>query len=126
MTAGNAEAHAHGILNLFRGVTYTGVTIWVQLHTGDPGAAGTANVSAVTDRHEATFDAPSGGVMELSAALAAWSMTTSETLRYVSLWDAETGGNFKRSIILLTGKDVVNGDTFTLNTLTLSASPLAA
>lgn len=125
MTAGLASAHANGILNLFRGTNYTGVTVFVKLHTGDPGSAGTANASAVTTRQQATFNAASGGSMTLSS-LTGYSMTTTETITHISLWDASSAGNFLQSAALTASKNVTNGDTLSLTTLTLTYSPIAA
>lgn len=126
MTAGLAAAEANAQLNVYRGNNITAAAgYYVQLHTGDPGSAGTSNVSAVTTRNQATWAAPSGGSMALSA-LAAYSMTTSETISHVSVWDAASGGNFKRSVALTSSKAVQNGDTLTLTTLTLAYTPIAA
>lgn len=125
MTAGLAPADANAKLNVWRGTSYTGVSIYVQLHVGDPGAAGTANQSAVTTRNAITWNAPSGGSMTLSA-LAGYSMTASETITHVSLWDAASSGNFKGSSALVSNKPVTNGDTLTFNTFTAALAPIAA
>lgn len=126
MTAGLAPAHANGLLNLFRGTNYTAPAgVYVKLHTGDPGAAGTANASAVTTRNQAAFAAPAGGSMTLSS-LAGYSMTATETITHISLWDAASGGNFLESATLTASKNVTNGDTLTLTMLTLTYTPIAA
>ncbi|MEU6781487.1 hypothetical protein ABZ912_19965 [Nonomuraea angiospora] len=126
MTAGLATAHAHGILNVFRGTTYTAPAgVFVKLHTGDPGSAGTANASAVTTRNQATFAAPSAGSMALSS-LSGYSMTGTETISHISLWDASSGGNFLQSAALSASKNVTSGDTLTLTTLTIAYTPIAA
>lgn len=126
MTAGLASAHAHGILNLFRGTNYAAPAgVFVKLHTGDPGSAGTANASAVTTRNQVTFAAPLNGSMALSS-LAGYSMTATETITHISLWDAASGGNFLESATLTASKNVTNGDTLTLTTLTLTYTPIAA
>jgi hypothetical protein len=125
MTAGLATAHATAVLNVFRATTYTGVSVFVKLHTADPGAAGATAASAVTTRNAATFSAPSAGSMALSA-LSGYSMTASETITHISLWDASTAGNFLTSAALTTGKPVTNGDTLTITTLTIALTPIAA
>jgi hypothetical protein len=99
---------------------------YVQLHTGDPGSAGTANVSAVTTRSLATSAASSGGSRSLTGTLPSWSMTATETITHISVWSASTSGTFLHSIALTTSKSVVSGDTLTLATLAVSVSPLAA
>lgn len=126
MTVGIAPAEAAAALNLYRGTNATGFTAFCQLHTGDPGANGTANVSAVTTRQSVTFNAPSGGSMTLSAMGGSYSMTATETITHITLWDASSAGNFKRSIALTVSKSVVSGDTLNMNTLTLGYTPIAA
>jgi hypothetical protein len=125
MTAGLTTTRAHAILNIYRGSAYSAITGHVKLHTGDPGAAGTSNASAVTTRNQATFNAPSSGSMTINT-LASWSMTSTETITHISIWDASSAGNFIESWALSSGVPVVNGSTFSLTTLTLSYSPIAA
>jgi hypothetical protein len=44
--------------------------LWIKLHTGDPGAAGTANAATNTTRKQATFGTPaSGGAIANTVAL---------------------------------------------------------
>lgn len=126
MTTGFSTAHAHGILNLYRGTTYTAPSdVFVKLHTGDPGSAGTANASAETDRKDLTFAAPSGGSSAASAvSWTAWD-AGSETISHFSIWDASTAGNFLQSGALSASKAVSNGDTLNL-TVTASLTPIAA
>jgi hypothetical protein len=58
--------------------------------------------------------------------LPSWSMTTTETLGYISAWDAATVGNVQFSGALASARAVQNGDTFTLNTCAISFTPLMA
>lgn len=125
MTAGVAAAEANSALNAYRATNVTGWTTYLQWHTGDPGAAGTANVSAVTTRLQVTFNAASSGSMTLSS-IGSSTMTATETITHVSLWDATSSGNFKRSIALSASKSVSNGDSLTMTTLTLAYTPIAA
>lgn len=125
MTAGRAAADANAVLNVWRGTTYTGITPFLKLHTGDPGAAGTSNASAVTTRNAITWNAASAGSMTLSS-ISGFSMTTTETLTHVSVWDAASSGNFIASAALTSSKPVTSGDTFTMTTLTVALSPVAA
>ena len=114
-------------LNMLRGVAFTApAATYVKLHTGDPGAAGTANPAAVTSRSAVTLAAASGGAVALTGTQPSWSMTTSETISYISIWDNSTGGNFLWSAQLAVAKTVADGDTLTLTTCGLSLSPLAA
>lgn len=125
MTVGLATATANSYLNVFRAVTFTGLSVFMKVHVGDPGSAGTANASAVTTRNAVTWSAPSGGSMALSS-VSAYSMTATETISHVSFWDASTAGNFLRSEALTAGVAVVNGSSLTFSTLTLAFTPLAA
>ena len=126
MTVGLASAQATALLNLYRATNITApANVYLKLHTGDPGSAGTANASAVTTRNAITFSAPSSGSMALSS-VGSFSMTTSETISHVSIWDASTSGNFLQSAALTASVPVINGSTLTFSTLTASYSPLAA
>ena len=87
--------------------------------SGDPGAAGTANVSAVTTRNALTLAAASGGSCALST-LAAYTMTATETITHVSVWDNVSAGSFLFSAALSVAKGVNNGDTLTITTSTVS------
>lgn len=127
MTVGLAGTLAQSLLNLFRGVAYTAPTnVYCKLHIGDPGAAGTGNPSAVTTRNTVTWNAATtGGSMSL-ASLPAFSMTASETISHISLWDNVSAGNFLQSAALTSSVPVINGSTLTFSSLTLSYSPIAA
>jgi hypothetical protein len=125
VTAGLSATMAASRLNVYRGTAQPAVAVNVKLHIGDPGAAGTANASAVTTRNAATWNAPSAGAMTL-ASLTAWAMTASETVSHLSLWDAATGGNFLESLALTSPVPVISGSSLTVGTLTISEAPLAA
>ena len=68
-------------------------TLYVQLHTGDPGAAGTANVATETTRKSFTRTAAAAGVASNVLLLEWLSYPAVETLTHVSMWDAASGGN---------------------------------
>lgn len=126
MTVGIAATPADALLNLYRGTSITAPAgIYIKLHTADPGAAGATAASAVTTRNQATFNAPSGQAITLSA-LATYAMTTTETISHVSFWDAATVGNFLRSAVLSASVGVVNGSVLQIVTLTVSFTPIAA
>ena len=98
---------------------------YIKLHTADPGAAGTTAPSAVTTRASATFSAASAGAIALSNS-PSFTMTTTETITHISVWDASSAGNFLWSAALTTSKSVVNTDTLTFTTLGVSLTPIAA
>ena len=126
MTAGLAAAEANAELNTWRNTAKPAIaSVYMQLHTGDPGAAGTANVSAVTTRNVITWNAPSGGSMTLNT-VGSYSMTAPETITHVSFHDASSGGNFLQSAALTASVPVINGSTLTFSTVTVSRTPIAA
>lgn len=118
---------ANSWLNMLRGTAFTApAATYVKLHTADPGAAAATAASGVVTRVVVTFTAASAGSLSMTGTAPSWSMTGTETITHISIWDASTAGNFLWSVALTTGKAVVNGDTLTLSTLTLGLTPLAA
>lgn len=129
MTVGlSAVNTADKLLNTIgrTGTTFTAGSLYVKLHTADPGATGATAASAVTTRYACTFSASSAGSMALTSMGGTWSMTATETISHISLWDASTAGNFLWSVALTASKSVVSGDTLSLTSLTLAFSPIAA
>lgn len=131
MTAGlSAANYANKALDVVRatGSSFTAVTPFVKLHTGDPGATAAANAAAgSTTRVAVTQASPSAGSMAISGTLPSWTNGgTSETITHISVWDALTAGNFLYSVALSASKAWATGDTLTLNTLTFALSPIAA
>ena len=97
--------------------------VFVKLHTGDPGEEGTANAAGETTRKEVTsWGTPTAGVIKTAAAQEWASVSTSETYKYVSLWDASTAGNCLWVIQLEAEKAVSAGDGFKLAAEALSVS----
>lgn len=126
MTAGLSAAKANSILSVLRNTAYAGIaTPFVQLHTGDPGAAGTANVAATSTRNAVTWNAPAGGSMTL-ASLGSWTGAAAESISHISIWTASSAGTFVESWPLTASVPIIVGSTFSLPTLTLSFSPIAA
>lgn len=136
MTAGLAAgAVVSGWLDTLRttgngGTAFSAVAgTFAQLHTGDPGAAGTANVSAgSTTRNSFIFsDSSAGSALSLGTAPSAWTNGgTSETLTHISVWTASSAGTFLFSVALTASKAWAASDTFTLTSLGVSLSPQAA
>src|SRR5260221_9702083 len=111
------------------GTTFTGVSTFVQLHTGEPGAAGTSNVSSVTTRPAITWAAASAGAVAIAATFPAWSNwagTNGEVVTNISVWDASSSGNFLFSVLLTLAKTINTGDTATLSSMTMTFTPIAA
>jgi hypothetical protein len=111
-----ADGVKNAILDAFaRNVSYANSAVWVKLHTGDPGAAGTNNAAAETTRKQATFgSAASGGAISNTAALDWTNVSTTETYSHVSFWTASTAGTFLGSDDLAVAKAVTAGDNFSI------------
>jgi hypothetical protein len=130
MATGLKATVANSLLDaLFRATNYTAPTaVWIKLHTGDPGAAGTSNAATETTRKQATFSAASSGAITTSADLTWTNVSTTETVSHWSAWDASTAGNFICSDDLASAKALTAGDTFTIASgdLDVNVTPLAA
>lgn len=101
---------------------------FVKLHTGDPGAAGAGNAAVgSTTRVAVTQAAAASGAIAQNGTAPVWTNGgTSETITHVSVWDASTAGNFLYSAALSASQAWVSTNTFTLTSLGVSVSPLAA
>lgn len=117
MAVGLASATAAALLDALANQTnYTAPTaLWIKLHVGDPGAAGTSNAATETTRKDATsaFAAASGGTCTTNAALTWTSVAGTEDFTHYSVWSASTNGTFYWSGTI-TANSVTAGDTFTL------------
>lgn len=105
----------------------TGTTSWtmpsgvyIKLHTGDPGEAGTSNAATETTRKVVTFSAAASGSISSAATVEWTNVSTTETYSHWSLWDASTSGNCLWSGALSSSAAVTAGDTFQITSLTLS------
>jgi hypothetical protein len=120
MTVGLASGAANAMLDgEFDG------TPTAKIHTGDPGASGTSNVSVGDNTGKAiTYAAASGGSKLMNGTDPVWTNGgTSETLTHVSVYKA---GTFKASIALTASKAWASTDTFTLTDLSVALTPIAA
>jgi hypothetical protein len=103
------------------------VGTFVQLHVGEPGAAGTTNVASVTTRPALTWGASANGLKAITnqPVWAAWA-GSSQTITHISQWTAASAGTFKGSAQLATPVAISAGGTLTLTALTVPFGPLAA
>jgi hypothetical protein len=96
---------------------------FVQLHTGSPGANGTANVSSVTTRPAATWASASAGSVATTGtapAWANWAGTNGEVVTDISFWSAASSGTFGFSMALASSVTMNTGDSLTLTSVTLT------
>jgi hypothetical protein len=91
----------------------------IQLHTADPGAAGTANIAGNATRKSVTWTSPAAGAtgfrkIDNSGALS-WSdaeVDTSEDYTHYSAWDDPSAGNFGHSGTITANAVNASGDAF--------------
>jgi hypothetical protein len=96
-----------------RNVSYAEAAVWVKLHLGDPGSAGTANAAANTTRKQATFGSSAASRAISNTVAVEWTnVPNTETYTWISLWDDETAGNFLGRDDLSSSAAVTAGDTF--------------
>lgn len=122
MTTGISASVVNGWLDGTYGTTY------VKLHTGDPGSAGSGSAAAgSTTRVQATMASASGGSKAMSSMASSWTNGgTSETLSHISLWSASSSGTYYGSAALSASKAWASGDTFSLTSLSVAITPIAA
>tara|TARA_R100001510_G_C7643496_1_gene201007 strand:+ start:538 stop:960 length:423 start_codon:yes stop_codon:yes gene_type:complete len=105
--------------------------VYVSLHTGDPGTAGTANdaTSTITGSANRTavsssafsgVGAASGGGFEITNTGVVQITTnaqnsTAQNLTHFGIWNAQTGNEFLASGSLTSNVDVQQGDTVQFN-----------
>lgn len=122
---------ADKILTWVKGTTFPTAlsTVYISLHSGDPGTAGANNnvqatitgsanrTSVTTSTFSTVGSAPGGGfqITNNNAVQITTNAAGSATVTYFGVWDAVTGGNFLASGQLTTSVDVVGGDTVQFN-----------
>ena len=115
-----ATGLASGDINSSLDTIFTG-TQYIQLHTADPGSAGTTAVAANTTRDSVTW-ASASGASKATAADAAWtSVSTTETYTHFSVWSAASAGTFHGSGTV-TGGGVTADQDFTIPSGSLTMS----
>lgn len=123
MALGFKDTVANSALNaILRNTSYTGpATLFIQLHTGVPGSAGTTSVAGNSTRKSVAFNAASGGSVASTADVVWTSVSTTETYTDFTIWDASSAGNLIADGAL-TANGVTAGDTFTISAGSLTAT----
>jgi hypothetical protein len=95
---------------------------FVQLHTGDPGSAGTSNVSSVTTRQSVTWGSPSAGSVAASDTpqWTNWAGTNGEVDTDLSFWSLATSGAFGMSMQMSAPVTMDTGDSLTLTAISVA------
>lgn len=104
-----------------KATAFSVTTVYIQLHTATPGAAGTTAVATETTRKVATFAAAGSGAIASNADVTWTSIAGSQTALFFTAWDASTLGNFLFSGSV-TGNPYTAGDTFVILSGNLTAS----
>lgn len=95
-------------------------TVYLKLHTDDPGEDGTANPAAETTRQSVSWSAAASGSIGSSATVTWTNVSTTEIYSHWSLWDNASTGNCLWTGGLSSSASVTAGDTFQITSLTLS------
>lgn len=107
------------------GVAWTPpAAVYLQLHTGDPGPDGTANISGTTLRKAVTWSAAAGGRIAMTSDLT-WTAAAKDTISHLSLWDAASSGHCLLTDELDEPKNLYVGDTFNLPVASVTIPPEA-
>lgn len=119
MAVGLAPAFANSILDAIGNNTDPGnlpiAAFWIQLHTAEPGSAGTTAVAGNATRKQVSFGAAAGGVMSNDTAIT-WTtgeVDTAEDYTHWSAFTASTAGTFIQSGTM-TANAVQVGNEFTI------------
>ena len=106
---------------LANNTSYAVAQVYIKLHTGDPGAAGTANPATETTRKAASFGVAVAGAINSDADISWTNIAGSEDANHFTAWDNLTAGNFLFSGTVVAGAYTA-GDTYTITAGNLSAS----
>jgi len=108
----------------FSDVSFAVTTAYIQLHVGDPGAAGTDNQALETTRKTLSMEAAISAATENDTVIVWTNVTGSETATHFSVWDDPTAGNFLWSGTVL-ANPYTAGDTLTVGVgdLAISMTP---
>ena len=122
MAEGLSAAAANAILDTHFDTNYP----WIQLHTGAPGAAGTATVAGNATRKDtsAAWGAASGGSKATDVDID-WTdgeVDTTEDYTHCTFWSASTAGNFGGSGTITANSVNASGDAFSILSGGITAS----
>lgn len=114
MSVGLSAYAANAFLDaLGNNVSFSITAAYIQLHVGDPGAAGTTSVAIEATRKPVSFGVASGGAISNDVAVEWTNIAGSQDATHFSLWSASTAGTFLASG-LVTANPYTAGDTYTI------------
>jgi hypothetical protein len=124
--SGISTTTANAILNaLCRGEGFSVPTVYVQLHTGDPGKRGIAHPALETERMQLTFGTPASATIASNVAATWANITGSEKATHFSAWDRAVQGTFLFSGTV-DAHPYLSGDTLSIPAGSLSSSIVVA
>ena len=114
MALGLSVAAANGYLDTHHDTTYP----WIQLHTADPGAAGTTAVAGNATRKDCSAAwAPASGGSKVTDVDIDWTdgeVDTTEDYTHCTFWTASTAGTFGSSGAVTANAVNATGDAFSI------------
>ena len=99
--------------NAFLNGTALPATLYPQLHIGNPGVNGTANVAAASTRPGFTRTSASGGVVTNASQVQWLDVPNTEDITHISYWGSAVGG-ICWFIDDVTDKSIFTGDSVTI------------
>ena len=115
MATGMSAYLANSLLNaLGNNTAYAVTNVYVKLHVGDPGAAGTSNTATETTRKAVSFAGASNGSIASDADVSWTNISGSQDATFFTAWDSIDAGSFLFSGTI-TGNPYTAGDTYTIS-----------
>ena len=122
MATGLSDYLANKFLDAVGNATnYSASNVYVKLHIGDPGSAGTANAATETTRKLVSFSTATAGGLTSDADVSWSNIAGSQDATFFTVWDNLTAGNFLFSGTVA-GNAYTAGDTFTIPSGSLTVS----
>jgi hypothetical protein len=122
MATGLSDYLANKFLDAVGNATnYSASNVYVKLHIGDPGSAGTANAATETTRKLVSFSTATAGGLTSDADISWSNIAGSQDATFFTVWDNLTAGNFLFSGTVA-GNAYTAGDTFTIPSGSLTVS----
>jgi hypothetical protein len=127
MAVGLSAYTANKILDgFFNNTSFAITSVYVKLHTGDPGVAGASNAATETTRKLSSWAAAAAGSIATDTIITWTAIAGSQDATHASLWDAAAAGNFLGSG-LITAAAYLAGDDWKIPVGGIVCSfPLAA
>jgi UDP-N-acetylglucosamine enolpyruvyl transferase len=127
MALGASSYAATAVLDAIgNNTSFVVATPYIKLHTGDPGAAGTANAATETTRKLVSFGAAAAGAISNDADITWSGIAGSQDATHFTIWDHITAGNFIMSGAI-TANAFTAGDTYVIPSGDLDLSiPIAS